>query len=218
MNPGGLAAEPLSTFVVLAVLSLVPFVLMTATSFAKISIVFSILRSALGLSNVPSGAIVTALSLILSLYVMTPVGEAMWAIAAPRFADGAESASIVDVAIEAKEPLVDFLHRNARPRERALFVDLARRSRSAISATVSERDFGVVLPAFLITELTEAFQIGFLVFLPFLILDLVIANVLVALGMTMLSPAQVSMPFKLLLFIAVDGWVVLSKALVAGYR
>lgn len=218
MNTGGLAAEPLSTFVVLAVLSLVPFVFMTATSFAKISIVFSILRSALGLSNVPSGAVITALSLMLSLYVMTPVGEAMWALAAPRFATGAEGSSLVDVAIEAKEPLVDFLHRNARPRERQLFVDLARRAHPAASTVVTERDFGVVLPAFLITELTEAFQIGFLVFLPFLILDLVIANVLVALGMTMLSPAQVSMPFKLLLFIAVDGWYVLSKALVAGYR
>jgi type III secretion protein R len=218
MTPGGLAAEPLSTFVVLAVLSLVPFVFMTATSFAKISIVFSILRSALGLSNVPSGAIITALSLMLSLYVMTPVGEAMWALAAPRFTSGATDASLVEVATQAKAPLIEFLHRNARPRERELFVRLAREARAAQPDSVTERDFGVVLPAFLITELTEAFQIGFLVFLPFLILDLVIANVLVALGMTMLSPTQVSVPFKLLLFVAVDGWYVLSKALIAGYR
>ena len=109
--------------------------------------------------------------------------------------------------------------RNAGNRERGLFYDLARRSRGPERADEVERDdLLVVLPAFLITELAEAFQIGFLVFLPFLVVDMVVSNVLLALGMHMLSPTTVSLPFKLLLFVLVDGWYVLAQALIAGYQ
>jgi type III secretion protein R len=108
--------------------------------------------------------------------------------------------------------------RNAGSRERGLFYELARRSRGPERADEVERDdLLVVLPAFLITELSEAFQIGFLVFLPFLVVDMVVSNVLLALGMHMLSPTTVSLPFKLLLFVLVDGWYVLAQALIAGY-
>ncbi len=221
MDGGSITSQPITTLLLLAALSLLPFLFMSATSFVKISIVFSVVRNAIGLGQVPSGMVISALSLILSLYVMAPVGEEMWNIVGPRVASGQDEsvATLIEVAREAKAPLVAFLERNARSKERTLFFDLARRARpEATRAQVGQHDLLVALPAFLVTELGEAFQIGFLVFLPFLILDLVVANVLMALGMHMLSPTNVSLPFKLLLFVAVDGWFVLSKALVLGYR
>jgi type III secretion protein R len=215
-----------STFWALALLALVPFAFMAATSFVKLQFVFSILRNALGTGDVPSGMIVTALAGILTLYVMAPVGaEAAEACAEPsaRIAWAAplegESAEAVLACVQlGKEPLRRFLARNAGERETALFLDLAREARPADQRdAVTQSDLLVVLPAFLITELKEAFQVAFLVFLPFLVIDLVVSNILVALGMSMLVPATIALPFKLLLFVLVDGWYVLSQALVAGY-
>lgn len=225
---GSFAGRPVLTLALLAALSLLPFLFMTATSFVKISVVFSILRNALGTGGqVPSGMVVTALSALLSLYVMAPVGSQIVDAIAPISARidlagdplAGDSASAVIDAFEAgKEPLRAFLKRNASARELRLFLDLARRSRPAADRDrVTADDFIVVLPAFTISELTEAFQIGFLVFVPFLVVDMVVSNVLLALGMHMLSPTTVSMPFKLLLFVLVDGWYLLARALVMGY-
>jgi type III secretion protein R len=226
-DAGLTTSRPVLTLLALAVLSLLPFVFMTATSFVKISIVFSVLRNALGAGQVPSGTVVTALAAVLTLYVMAPVGEEMWDTMAPIVAridptdpTRGESATAVMDAFEAgKAPLVRFLGRNASARERRLFFELAREGRPPERrAEVRENDLLVVLPAFLVTELTEAFQIGFLVFLPFLIVDMVVANVLLALGMHMLSPTTVSVPFKLLLLVLVDGFYLLARALVLGYQ
>ena len=113
----------------------------------------------------------------------------------------------------------DFLKANSDARERARFVSVAKESREPKDrAKVSEDDLTVLVPAFVVTELTEAFAIGFLIYLPFLVIDMVVANVLLALGMQMLSPTQVSLPFKLLLFVAIDGWGLLARALVSGYH
>jgi type III secretion protein R len=223
---GSFASQPLLSLVILGALSLLPFAFMTTTSFVKLSVVLSILRNALGTGQVPSGAIIAALAMILSLYVMAPVGEAMRAEAAPAAGRIDRSAPLAgdsfDAVVEAidrgKGPLVQFLVRHAGDRERALFVDLARRARPADQRdAVGAEDLLVVLPAFLITELAEAFQIGFLIFLPFLVIDMVVANVLLALGMHMLSPTTVSLPFKLLLFVLVDGWFLLVRGLLLGY-
>ncbi len=223
---GSFAGNPLLGMLLLAVLSLLPFAFMTATSFVKISVVFSILRNALGTGQVPSGMIIAALSMVLSVYVMAPVGRAMATEAGPMLArvdprDPTREGSfeyLTEAARLAAVPLRRFLERNAGERERKLFLDLARRSRPKGQRNQVHRDdLLVVLPAFLVTELTEAFQIGFLVFLPFLVVDMVVGNVLLALGMHMLSPTTVSLPFKLLLFVLVDGWYLLSRALVLGY-
>ncbi len=215
---------PLVTFVALGALTLLPFAFMTATSFLKISVVFSILRNALGAGQVPSGAIITALSAILTLYVMAPVGAQIMEASAPSVAriDSTNplrtSQEVFEAVRQGLVPLEQFLERNAGAREIRLFLDLARRARPADQRDqVSEHDLLIVLPAFVITELSEAFQIGFLVFVPFLVIDMVVANVLSALGMHMLSPTQMSMPFKLLLFVLVDGWYLLARALVLGY-
>lgn len=226
MPDGGLASQPWVSVLVVGALAFVPFLFMTTTSFVKLSVVLSLLRNALGAGQVPSGVIITALAGILTLYVMAPVGQAMAAAAAPAAERidrdeplaGESFEAVRETVDQGKEPLLGFLRRHAGEREVALFVDLARRMRSADARdAVRSTDLLVVLPAFLITELAEAFQIGFLVFLPFLVVDMVVANVLLALGMHMLSPTTVSLPFKLLLFVLADGWFLVSRALVLGY-
>lgn len=220
------ASRPVVSLLALAALTILPFVFMTATSFVKISVVLSILRNALGTGQVPSGTIITGLAALLTFYVMTPVGEQIAEVAGPAAArvdfndplEGDSYEALFEAIDAGKEPLRDFLERNAGDRELALFLDLARRVRSPDQrGNVSARDLIVLLPAFLITELAEAFQIGFLVFIPFLVIDMVVANVLLALGMHMLSPTTVSLPFKLLLFVLVDGWYLLARALILGY-
>ena len=184
----GLGQSPLLSIVLLGALTLLPFVFMTTTSFVKISVVFSILRNALGTGQVPSGMVISALAAILSLYVMAPVGEEMIAAAAPATAqiDTANPLASADALFEAVElgfePLRQFLERNSGRDELVLFRDLRRQSGSLNAADVTEHDVLVVLPSFVITELSEAFQIGFLIFLPFLVIDMVVANVLLALG------------------------------------
>ncbi len=220
------AGQPVVSMLALVLLTLLPFAFMTMTSFAKISVVFSLLRNALGAGQVPSGLIISALAGVLSLYVMAPVFSRVSQAAAPamtevdpeRPLEGASLDAVFETVRLGSEPLVAFLAHNAGERERVLFLDLARRAREpAERASVEPDDLLVVLPAFMVTELAEAFQIGFLVFLPFLIVDMVVANILLALGMHMMSPTTVSMPFKLLLFVMVDGFYLLSRALVLGY-
>jgi type III secretion protein R len=222
--PPAAPSQPVVTLLAVGALGAIPFLFMTATSYAKIAVVFSILRNALGTGQVPSGAVIAALSAILTLYVMAPVGAQIAEEAGPAATRVDPSNPLADVdalgaAVTAGvRPLAAFLSRNAGPRDKELFLDLARQARPPEQRdAVRGDDLLVLLPAFLVTELTEAFQIGFLVFLPFLIVDLVVSNVLMSLGMHMLNPTQVSMPFKLLLFVLVDGWYLLARALVLGY-
>ncbi len=221
---GSFVGQPVLTLLALGALTLLPFAFMTGTSFVKIAIVFSILRNALGTGQVPSGTIITSLAIILTLYVMAPVGQQIAEAAGPAAAQVTMSGKTADIealmtAIDkGKEPMKGFLARNTGAREQRLFIDLAKRVRPPDRRDeVKSDDLLVLFPAFLITELTEAFQIGFLVFIPFLVVDMVVANVLLALGMHMLSPTTVSLPFKLLLFVLVDGWYLLARALVLGY-
>ncbi|MCB9597157.1 MAG: type III secretion system export apparatus subunit SctR [Sandaracinaceae bacterium] len=223
-QPTDAPSSPLTTLLAIGALTALPFLFMTTTSYVKISVVFSILRNAIGTGEVPSGAVIAALSAILSLYVMAPVGEQIAEVAGPAASridvhDPLADTDALGAAIEAGlVPLKAFLERNAGERERALFLDLAQQARPDDQRDrVSADDVLVLLPAFLVSELSEAFQIGFLVFLPFLVVDLVVSNVLMSLGMHMMNPTQVSMPFKLLLFVLVDGWYLLARALVLGY-
>jgi type III secretion protein R len=215
-----LLSRPLALVVALALVSLLPFVFMSVTAFVKISTVLQIVRSAIGAQSVPSNTVVLALSAALTLLAMAPVGSRIAARAAPLLESKKDTASLVRDGIDAvRDPMRDFLRANASDREKARFTALAKDVRPPEErASVTPDDVSVLVPAFVVTELGEAFAVGFLIYLPFLVLDLVIANVLLALGMQMMSPTQVSLPFKLLLFVAIDGWGLLSQALVAGYR
>jgi type III secretion protein R len=216
-----LLGKPIALVVVLALVSLLPFVFMGVTAFVKISTVLQIVRSAIGAQGVPSNTVIMALATALTLIAMAPVGQRIIDKAAP-LAQGKmrDTTYLVEQGIEAvREPMRDFLEKNASEKERARFFAVAKGARpEAERANVRPNDLAVLVPAFVVTELTEAFAIGFLLYLPFLIIDLVVSNVLLALGMQMLSPTQVSLPFKLLLFVAIDGWGLLAQALVAGYR
>lgn len=211
---------PASALITVVLLALAPFVAVMVTSFTKIVVVLSLLRNAMGLQQVPPNVVMNGLALILSIYVMYPVGVEMQdrLAGAPSIAAKASTSQMLAAADEAKEPLREFLLQHSRPLERAFFLKTAQRSLKKEQAeSLSERDFLVVVPAFTVSELTVAFEIGFLIFLPFLVIDLVISNILMAMGMQMLSPTTVSLPFKLLLFVLIDGWVKLTHGLVLTY-
>lgn len=215
--------KPIALVVALALVSLVPFVFMGVTAFVKISTVLSIVRSAIGVQSVPSNTVIMALATALTLIAMAPVGQRILDRAMPLVQNRTakeDTTTLIEKGIDAvREPMREFLKSNASERERTRFLTVAKNARTeAERAKVGADDLTVLVPAFVVTELTEAFAIGFLVYLPFLVIDLVVANVLLALGMQMLNPTQVSLPFKLLLFVAIDGWGLLAQALVSGYR
>ena len=213
------AGSPLSMMGMLALMSLLPFAVLMLTSFSKIAVVLSLARSAMGTQQAPPTIVLTGLAAVLTGHIMAPVMERMYDVGQAVYQDVGSGAQILSAAGRVTEPLRTFLVKHGSPEERARFLDLARELRPPEeAAAVHEDDLFVVIPAFVITELTEAFQIGFLVFLPFLVLDMVIANILLALGMQSLSPSQVSLPFKILLFVAVDGWALLARGLILGYR
>ncbi|EPX63026.1 Flagellar biosynthesis protein FliP [Cystobacter fuscus DSM 2262] len=213
------AGTPLSMMGMLAVMSLLPFAVLMLTSFSKIAVVLSLARSAMGTQQAPPTLVLTGLAAVLSGHIMAPVMERMYDAGQAVYEDMGSGARILEGAGTVTEPLRAFLLKHGSPEERARLVDLARELRPPEEAErVHEESLFVVIPAFVLTELKEAFQIGFLVFLPFLVLDMVVANVLLALGMQSLSPSQVSLPFKILLFVAVDGWSLLARGLILGYR
>jgi type III secretion protein R len=217
-----LLGRPIVLVVALALVSFLPFVFMSVTAFVKISTVLQIVRGAIGAQSVPSSTVVMALAGALTLLAMAPVGQKIADRAAPLFAakEIPDTVALVEGGIDAfREPMREFLKKNASPREKERFLEVARASRpEADRASLSTDDLTVLVPSFVVTELSEAFAIGFLIYLPFLVIDLVVANILLALGMQMLSPSQVSLPFKLLLFVVIGGWGLLAQALVSGYR
>ncbi len=220
-TPDVLLGRPGFLLVVFALVTLAPFAFMTLTAFIKISTVLHIAKSAIGAPGVPSNAVVMALATSLTVVAMAPVGAKMLARVEPvisGFDKRDTVAAVVAVMEGLREPLRDFLRVNASSKEKARFLDVARGARAPSDRhLVGDTDLVVLVPAFIVSELQGAFALGFAVYLPFMVLDLVVANILIALGMQMLAPSQVSLPLKLLLFFAVDGWGLLSRALVGGY-
>lgn len=221
-------SKPLVLLLVLAALSLIPFVLMMATSFVKMAVVLSLIRNALGTQQVPPNVVVTGLALILTIYIMAPVGLKVYKVAEGTINQGTNQPLLSQASVEllakaadqGKEPIRDFLMHHAHEQEKKLFFNLGvemRKKDGLDTEGISDRDFLSLIPAFVVSELTEAFQIGFVIFLPFLIIDLVVANILLSLGMFQISPVTLSLPFKLLLFVMLDGWHLIVKGLVQGY-
>jgi type III secretion protein R len=209
----------LSLLTLLAVMALVPFAVLMLTSFSKVVVVLSMVRSALGTQQAPPAMVLTGLAAVLTAHIMAPVAEHMVDAGRAVFHEEVTGARLLLAAGQVAAPLQAFLVQHAAKDERARFAQLGRELRTpAEAARVSEDDWFVVVPAFVLSELKQAFQLGFMVFLPFLVVDMVVANVLLALGMQTLSPSQVSLPFKLLLFVAVDGWSLLAQGLIQGYR
>jgi type III secretion protein R len=212
--------SPSAALLTVILLALAPFFAVMVTSFTKIVVSLSLLRNALGLQQTPPSVVINGFALILTLYVMYPVGLQMQARAQTAAVPAASSSDVsrmLAYADAAKEPLRQFLLKHSTPRERRFFVLTGNRMLTAQGKILTDTDFVVVMPAFTVSELSSAFQIGFLIFLPFLVIDLVVANVLMAMGMMMMSPTTVSLPFKLLLLVLIDGWAKIAHGLVISY-
>lgn len=215
-----LGFTPSTALIAVVLLALAPFFAVMVTSFTKIVVVLSLLRNALGLQQSPPNVVLNGLALVLTLYVMYPVLQDMMAVV-PQSAEESpltNPEALLEAGNLAKEPLREFLIEHADERQRAFFTEtITRAMDEERAASVTPDDFVVIVPSFTVSELAEAFQIGFLIFLPFLVIDLVVSNILLAMGMMMLSPTMISLPFKLLLFVLIDGWVKLSHGLVMSY-
>ena len=208
----GLTERVLQLIALLTVLSLAPSILVMVTSFTRIVVVLSLLRTALGTATAPPNSVLISLALFLTGFVMAPAFER-------AYDTGVRPLITNQISTEqafgrAAEPFQTFMLKNVREKDLQLFMDLSRDPRPARPEDVSLR---VLVPAFMISELKRAFEIGFLLFLPFLIIDLVVASVLMSMGMMMLPPVVVSLPFKLIFFVLVDGWTLVAGSLVQSY-
>lgn len=192
-------------------LTFLPAVLMMMTSFTRTIIVFSILRQALGLQSTPSNQIVVGLALFLTFFIMSPVLEKVNQAAIQPYIN--EELAPLDAVKKASEPFREFMLAQTREDDIALFVRISGEEYGGLE----DLPFTILMPAFVTSELKTAFQIGFLLFLPFLIIDMVVASVLMAMGMMMLSPMIISLPFKIMFFVLIDGWALIMGSLAASF-
>jgi type III secretion protein R len=214
--------SPANIIVLLAALALLPFFLMMVTSYVKIVVVFSLIRNALGVQQVPPTMVLNGLAMVLTLFIMAPVGMEAWKTLEDSSVDfetaASDPAKISEVVRLASPSLKQFLLKNTDPRVLGALKASAKRTWPArYHDTLAGDGFMFIIPSFVLTELTEAFQIGFLLYLPFVMIDLIISNILLAMGMMMVSPMTISLPFKLLLFVTLDGWLKISQGLMYGY-
>jgi flagellar biosynthetic protein FliP len=198
--------------IIMAAFSLLPFVFVCMTSFLRYIIVFSILRTALGTQQVPPGIVIIGLSIILTFYTMSPVFSKMYETGYEPYK---QTGSLALAIKEGSKPLKEFMMKQTHQEDIAFFIELANKKPPATPDDISIFE---VAPAYIVSELKSAFEIGFIIFIPFIVLDIVVANILLALGMFMLSPTIISLPFKLLIFIAVDGWSLIVNGLVQSFN
>jgi flagellar biosynthetic protein FliP len=205
-------STPIVTLLGLTLLSLVPAILLTCTSFTKILVVLGLTRNALGLQQIPPNQVLAGLALFLSLFIMSPVLKEMNHDGVQPYLDGSKSQT--QAFQDGVEPLREFMLKQTGDDEIALLTDVAHRKAPEKPSDVS---LTTLIPAFVLSELKQAFIIGFMIFIPFLVIDIVVSAGLMSLGMMMMPPVMVSLPFKLLLFVLVDGWALIIKALVQSY-
>ena len=227
--------NPFSLIVLFVGMSLLPFVAMIATSYLKIVIVMSLIRNALGIQSIPPNMVINALAMILTFYIMAPIMQESWQMLAETRQARAQNVQVAnqpaagqnvnmlgletDDLANAAEPFRVWLSGHTSDRERAFFINTAERlwGKDGEPAVIDPESFYILIPSFCVSELTKSFQIGFLVYLPFIAIDIIVSNILLAMGMMMVSPVTISLPFKLLLFVMVDGWTLLIQGLVRGY-
>ncbi|UFN43205.1 flagellar type III secretion system pore protein FliP [Nocardioides okcheonensis] len=206
-------STPVTVIVALSLLSLLPAILLTCTSFTKVLIVLGLTRNALGLQGIPPNQVLAGLALFLSLFIMGPVLSQMNDTGLQPYLDGDKTATAAYT--DGVEPLRDFMLDQTGDDELRLLTDVAGRD---LPKNRSEVSMATLVPAFVLSELKQAFIIGFIVFIPFLVIDIVISGALMALGMMMMPPVMVSLPFKLLLFVLVDGWGLVITSVVSSYQ
>lgn len=202
----------IQTLLLLTALSFIPAVVLMMTSFTRIIIVFALLRSAMGTQTSPPNQVLLGLTLFLTFFIMSPVADRVYVEAYQPMAEG--TISFEEAAMRAAEPVKAFMLKQVRENDLGLFTKL---SRTEPVARAEDLPMRVVVPAFVTSEIKTAFQIGFLIFIPFLIIDMLVASVLMSMGMMMMSPVIVSLPFKIMLFVLIDGWTLLIGSLVQSF-
>jgi flagellar biosynthetic protein FliP len=209
---GGVTERALQLIALLTILSLAPSILIMVTSFTRIVVVLSLLRSALGTQTAPPNAVITGLALFLTAFIMAPTfREAYNTAVVPLLANQINAETAFQRGVE---PFRTFMLRHVREKDLALFIEL---SREPPPAEMNQVALQILIPAFMISELRRAFEIGFLLFVPFLIIDLVVASILMSVGMMMLPPVIIALPFKLIFFVLVDGWGLVAGSLIKSY-
>lgn len=210
---GSATARIFNVILMITVLSLAPSILVMMTSFTRIIVVFSITRSALATQSTPPNMVLISLALFLTLFIMSPVLEKSWEEGIKPMYE--EKIEITEGLEKASQPIKEFMIKNTREKDLLLFTDLAKEKPAE---TIAETPMKVAIPAFMISELRRAFEIGFLIFIPFLIIDMVIASVLMSMGMMMLPPTVLALPFKVIFFVLIDGWYMLAGSLVNSFK
>ncbi len=212
VNGIGTISAPLQVVLLLTLLSFVPAILVTMTSFTRITIIFHFLRQALGTQETPSNQILIGLSLFLTMFIMAPVGARINQVALEPAMAG--KISVTQAMQLGAPPLREFMLKQTREADLALFLELSKVEKPK---TAQELPMTVVIPAYIISELKTGFQMGFFLFVPFLLIDLVVSTTLLSMGMMQLPPAMVSLPFKVLLFVMIDGWNLLVGSIVRSF-
>ncbi len=210
---GSLTSRIFQLVALITILTLAPSLLVTVTAFTRIVIVLSLMRSAIGVQQTPPNVVIIGLSLFLTAFVMTPTFQQI-------YDDGlqpliAEEINETEAFDRSLAPLHQFMIRTVREKDLALFLDIAQLEDPESPETTPLR---ALIPAFMISELTRAFEIGFLIFVPFIVIDMVVASVLMSMGMMMLPPIMISLPFKLIFFVLVDGWHLVASSLVQSFN
>ncbi|NDC57266.1 MAG: flagellar biosynthetic protein FliP [Alphaproteobacteria bacterium] len=209
----GLTERVLQLTALVTVLSLAPSILIMTTCFVRIVVVLSLLRTAIGLQQAPPNVVIVSLALFLTAFVMQPTWDAAYQAGVRPVMDG--TMTLTEAYPRVAEPLRDFMLKHTREADLKLFVDMAKLE--APPQTADDLPLRIVIPSFMISELRRAFEIGFMLFIPFLIIDLVVSSLLMAMGMMMVPPVTISLPFKLIFFVLVDGWRLIAGALVESF-
>jgi type III secretion protein R len=208
----------LSIIIFIVVGGLIPLIVVTMTGFLKIAVVMFLVRNALGVQQTPPNLVMYGIALILTVYVTSPLMSSIYARAVTHPVDFNSVESVTAFASEVKQPMQAQLMRFAQPQERQFFMAATQRVWPQEARTdLKDDDMVILLPAFVSSELTRAFEIGFLLYLPFLVIDLVVSNILMSMGMIMVSPTLISVPLKLFLFVAINGWSRLMHGLILSY-
>lgn len=212
--------DPVGLAILLSALSLLPLLFICTTCFLKVSMILVIVRNAIGVQQVPPGMALYGIALAISMFVMAPTFmEIREALPSQSFKDPQQHPLTVNMLMRASEPLRRFMVTNTTLEQRQHFLALAKRQwRSDVSQNIQDTDYLVLIPAFVISEMQLAFEAGFILYVPFVVIDLLISNVLLALGMQMVSPMVISLPLKILLFVVLNGWLKLFDGLVTSYQ
>ncbi len=210
---GSATARIFNVLMIITVLSVAPSILIMMTSFTRIVVVFSITRSALSTNSTPPNMVLISLALFLTMFIMAPVLQKSWDEGIKPMID--EKIEVMEGLEKASNPIKEFMIQNTREKDLLLFSDISLEKKPE---KLEETPLKVAIPAFMISELRRAFEIGFLIFIPFLIIDMVIASILMSMGMMMLPPTVLAMPFKIIFFVLIDGWYLLAGSLIQSFK